>query len=644
MATLSYVRLGLISPSLEVGNVKRNIEKIVTLTQESSTKGVDIVLFPELSLTGYTLGDFIHHETTTKEILEGITVLKKVSSTLSSIIVVGAPIFIDGSFFNMAIVIYKGSVVAMITKTHLPEYREFYEKRWFASATTLTRKEFIFLEETVPVGVDIICTSLHDERVKIGIEICEDLWVPIPPSSHLALQGATILLNLSASNELVGKHSYRKDLVVGQSARTMAIYAYVSSGVSESSTDLVFSGASIVAENGTLLVDGERFTSKDMITIADVDADFCNRERGKTTSFADNRLSNESSIRTVYLDKRFEGVTEESILFRPLNPHPFIPKDETKKKETLEEILSIQSSGLATRMRNTGITSIVLGLSGGLDSTLALLVALRALKELGLPTKNIHAFSFPGFGTTKTTKSNSEALAKITEISFKEISIIAGSETQLRDIEHVTVDDVTFENVQARYRTMTLFNKANTIPALVLGTGDLSEIALGWCTFGGDHLSHYNVNASVPKTLVKHLVTHIAESSDIALKKILLSIVATPISPELLSTKENTISQKTEDIIGPYELHDFFLYHLVRRSSTPNDILELAIRSYKNVYDKNTIKKWLTLFIKRFFGNQWKRSVAPDGPKVGSVSLSPRGDFRLPSDIKPSSWLRDLDA
>ena len=643
------VRVAAVVPKLKVGDIHFNTQEIVKTTTEAAKGGASFIVFPELALTGYTLGDLFHQEIIWKEVPPALAVLADKLKNNPALILVGAPLVIDGRHFNTEIAFYKGKILAVIPKTYLPGYKEFYEERWFSAAEDLSVNNCNLNRETVPVGTDILLKT-EDGKVTFAAEICEDLWGPIPPSSFHAIAGANIIANLSASNQLVGKSAYRRELVSNQSARTISGYVYTSSGPYESTTDLVFSGHALIADNGHLIAESEPLSHENQIVFGDIDIDHCEVDRIRTTSFVDSAKNLDIAYRTVLLPNFEAGQNkgnkkdQEQEILRPLAQNPFLPSADSDRQRVAKEVFGIQVAGLTTRLAHTGITHAVIGLSGGLDSTLALLVTIEAFKKLGLSLKNIHALTMPGFGTTKTTKSNAHKLAKAYGLSLEEVDITKGSKQQFEDIGHNgKTEDVTFENVQARYRTMILMNKANQVRALVIGTGDLSEIALGWATFNGDHISHYNVNCSVPKTLVRHVIACAIETTDDRAATVLKDILDTPVSPELKSHKAGKITQKTEDIIGPYELHDFFLYHFVRWGSEPKKILYLASYAYKNKYSPNEIKRWLTVFIKRFFSNQWKRSVMSDGPKVGSVALSPRGDWRMPSDAAVELWLKELN-
>lgn len=637
-----FIRVAAAVPKMKVGDIKYNTEQIIDFAQKASAQGALFTVFPELCITGYTLGDLFHQKLVTESTIEALGKIAKASKTIESILAVGLPIICENKLFNAAAIISEGKILGIVPKTYIPNYKEFYEERWFASANDLKNSEIELFGQNIPVGTDILFKLKNKPEVVLGVEICEDLWVPIPPSSHQAINGATIIANLSASNDLIGKADYRKNLVSQQSARGICGYIYTSCGVHESTTDVVFGGHAIIAENGAILKESKRFEPEGELILSDIDIEHIVNDREKTTSFGESA----DKIKNFRFINIKASPTETGSLNRYIDPSPFVPSNASERDKRAEEIFSIQSTGLAKRLRQTKIKKITLGLSGGLDSTLALLVAVKTFKILGLPLKDIHCYTMPGFGTTKRTKSNAIKLAEAIGTSIETIDITKGSKQNLEDVGHDTkTQDLTFENVQARYRTMTLMNKANLIKGFVLGTGDLSEIALGWNTFSGDQISHYNVNASIPKTLVKYLVKWISEQDDFkSSKKILADILDTPISPELIKTKGDNITQKTEDLVGPYELHDFFLYHFLRWNSSPSKILFLAVKTFDKKYKPEIIKKWLTIFITRFFHNQWKRSVMPDGPKVGSVALSPRGDWRMPSDAEVDLWLKDLNA
>ena len=647
-----FVRVATAVPKMKVGDIDYNIEQILDFAKKAEQKGSSVTVFPELAITGYTLGDLFHQRLLIKKVEEALGQIAKESKNIKSILLVGLPLSFEGKLFNTAAIINNGKILGIVPKTYIPNYKEFYEERWFASAYDLNSKEIEILGYKIPIGTDLLFRAKKHPGVTLGVEICEDLWVPLPPSSFQAIQGATIIANLSASNDLIGKADYRKNLVSQQSARGVCGYIYTSCGVHESTTDVVFGGHAIIAENGSILKESKRFQLDGELIVSEIDTEHLLTDRERTSSFGG---SVDPSVKKDFRFIDFELATPPlNNLNRYIDPSPFVPSNPSEKDKRAEEIFSIQTIGLAKRINQANIKKIVLGLSGGLDSTLAILVAVKTFKLLNLPLKDIYAYTMPGFATTKRTKSNAIKLAEALGVTIEQIDITKGASGHLKEIGHDgKTQDLTFQNVQARYRTLILMDKANLIKGLVLGTGDLSEIALGWNTFTGDQISHYNVNASIPKTLVKHLVKWVSEQDDFKIAgKVLQDIVNTPISPELVNhslskkggagEKGDKITQKTEDLIGPYELHDFFLYHFIRWSSKPAKILFLANKVFEGKYKPEFIKKWLTVFITRFFKNQWKRSVMPDGPKVGSVALSPRGDWRMPSDAEAKLWLDDL--
>lgn len=642
LSDYGFIKVAASVPRLKIGDSLWNAQEIISQAKTAYTKGARVIVFPELSLTGYTAGDLFHQKALWQNSLDGLELIKNETKELSALIFVGLPLVVNGMIFNVAVALNKGEVVGIVPKTSIPGYKEFYEERWFSSARDLTITEINLFGKKVPIGTDILFSHTLMPSCIIAAEICEDLWTPLPPSSMHAVAGATVIVNLSASNELVGKAKYRRELVGTQSARNVCGYIYTSSGVHESTTDVVFGGHALISENGNILTETKRFERDSTNIYADIDIDACILDRVKTTSFGESiksaPLKNYKTIEVVI------GETPATLFERTLSTSPFVQKNEATKTEASEEIIQIQVAGLAKRLEQSGIKKAVLGLSGGLDSTLTLLVAKCAFELLKIPVENIHCITMPGLATSEKTKSNAWKLAEATGVSIEEIPIGDGVVQHFKDIGHDgQTQDITYENTQARYRTMILMNKANQIGGIVLGTGDLSEIALGWCTFSGDHLSHYNINAGVPKTLVKHLVYHFAETrSSKTLAETLISIIETPISPELKKQEKGEIEQKTEDIIGPYELHDFFLYYFIRWGTNPSKIAWLAQHAFGNKYSHEDITKWLKVFITRFFRNQWKRSVMPDGPKVGSVALSPRGDWRMPSDAEMEVWIKEI--
>ncbi|MCK5805918.1 MAG: NAD(+) synthase, partial [Lentisphaeria bacterium] len=546
-----------------------------------------------------------------------------------------------------AAVVQRGNILGVVPKIFLPGSNEYYEPRWFSSGSSLTPVTTTVAGQCdVPVGCDMLFRDADHPDFCFCVELCEDLWAPIPPSGARALAGATIIANPSASNELVGKAEYRRDLVRQQSARCLAAYVYCSAGVGESTTDMVFGGHCMVAENGTMLAERERFLSEPGLTVADVDVQFLRHERVGNKTFAHGKAvaSREGAAQVVSFTSRSSA--DAADLRRRVDPHPFVPADDARRHDRCQEILAIQSTGLATRLQHTGLRDVVVGLSGGLDSTLALLVCIDAFQRLDLPLAGIHAVTMPGFGTTKRTKGNADALCEQLGIPLATISIEAACKQHFQDIGHDgTTTDIAYENVQARERTQILMDMSNMQNALVVGTGDLSELALGWCTYNGDHMSMYAVNTGVPKTLVSYLIaTYAKDKADPATAVILEDILDTPISPELLPPDENgDIAQKTESVVGPYELHDFFLYHVVRCGFSPPKTLFLAEKAFEGMYPPEELKRWMKVFLQRFFGQQFKRSCLPDGPKVGTIALSPRGDWRMPSDAAAADWLESLE-
>ena len=616
-----FIKIAAVSPAVTVGNVEKNCNEIINMLEKAKNQRVQIAVFPELSLCGYTCGDLFHQRTLIDACYSGIMKICEYSKAFNGYIAVGSPIK------------YNGKVLGIVPKTYIPNYNEYYELRWFESGKGVSGVVNLSDNQTAIIDSGLIFSV--NEDTKIGIEICEDLWAPCPPSIALAQQGANIILNLSASNEAVTKNDYRKSLVKQQSARLFCAYAYASAGVGESTTDLVFSGACTVAENGSLLAEGQRFSLDGTMAVADIDIDKLNAMRQLQNTFICDNSGN-----TVFADKELPFL-DEACIERNFDPNPFVPSDDRERDERCREILAIQSSGLAKRMLHTNTQKLVLGISGGLDSTLALLVAVRTTEMLKIPNENIICITMPGFGTTDLTYSNACALVKSLGATLKEINIKDACIQHFKDIGHnAEIHDVTYENTQARERTQILMDYANKVGGLLVGTGDLSELALGWCTYNGDHMSMYGVNASVPKTLVRHLVRNIADNSGRETAEILYSVLDTPVSPELLPPdKDGKIEQKTEDTLGPYEVHDFYLYHFLRFGTKPEKLLFMAKKAFRGTYDEERLRKWLEIFIKRFFNSQFKRSCLPDGPKVGSVSLSPRGDWRMPSDASYEEWL-----
>ena len=635
-----FVKVAAAVPLVQVADCFYNIEKIEGLMRQASEKGVQIIAFPELSVTGYTCLDLFAQQTLLDGAEEALLQLVSNTADLDILTIVGVPLRTENRLINAAVVFQKGAIRGVVPKTYLPNYKEFQEQRWFTSVTELRESTISIGEEEYPMGSHLLFRS---GRLTAGIEICEDLWVPVPPSSLLAMEGANIIFNLSASNELIGKHAYLRSLICQQSARCMAGYVYASSGFGESSTDLVFAGNGIIAENGNLLAESPRFMMEEQLVISEIDIDTLQNDRQVNTSFmyGTSGLPKEKAQVVDFQVRIPDGFS----LTRPVDPHPFTPSGEALK-ERCEEIFHIQVAGLAKRLVHAHAQTAVVGISGGLDSTLALLVTVMTFDALKMPRGQIIGITMPGFGTTDRTYTNACDLIRSLGVTLKEIPIKEACLQHFRDIDHdPSVHDVTYENSQARERTQLLMDVANQKNGLVIGTGDLSELALGWATYNGDHMSMYGVNGSIPKTLVKYLVEWVANHKvDDASRLTLLDIVDTPISPELIPADENgNIKQKTEDLVGPYELHDFFLYHFLRFGSHPSKIYFLAQKAFAGIYDNATVKKWLYTFFRRFFQQQFKRSCLPDGPKVGSVSLSPRGDWRMPSDAVSRLWSEEIE-
>ena len=646
-----YLRVAAAVPAVRPADVGANLAAIRALLRQVAAARVQVAVFPELCLTGYTCADLFYQPYLLDAAERALAEL--IPDCGDGLVAVGLPVRVGGRIFNCAAVIAGRRLVGVVPKTYLPSTHEFYESRWFASALEATGDEIELAGARVPFGNDL-AFDLGGGAV-VGVELCEDMWTANPPSTRLTLRGANVILNLSASNELVGKTEYRRSLVLGQSARCLAAYVYAGAGVGESTTDLVFGGHALVAENGALLAEGRRFMRTPQLTVADVDVGFLDFERSANFAFR-SAARTMGEVRRVRVDAGLGVDGTEGALRRPVEPHPFVPNAQADRDARCEEILAIQSTGLATRLEAIRCRDVVIGLSGGLDSALALLVCVEAFDRLGLDRKGIHAFTMPGFGTTKRTKGNAELLCEGLGVPLETIDITAMSRQHLADLgRDESVKDITYENTQARGRTYLLMDKANQLGGIVIGTGDLSELALGWCTYNGDHMSMYGVNSGVPKTLVKSIVQWYAEEKVKRLKgekvkglegvaraaRALLDILATPVSPELLpANADGTIAQVTEDKVGPYELHDFFLYHFMRRGAGKEKLRRLALTAFAEVYDAETIAKWLDAFFRRFFAQQFKRSCLPDGPKVGSINLSPRGDWRMPSDVSFAEYVK----
>ncbi len=653
MAVTDYgmVRVAAVVPQVNVADVEGNVAHLIESVDQAVGMGASIVATPELCVTGYTCGDLFGNDLLLDAAEQALVDLNEHYRNTSVMIVLGAPLRCNGHLFNCAVILNHGEMW-VVPKTYIPNYKEFYEKRWFTSSniTAIAGRDSIVVGgEEVPFGTHQIFEA---GRARVAVEVCEDLWVPAPPSSIAAINGANVIVNLSASNELIGKHTYLMDLIKHQSARCIAAYVYASCGFGESTTDLVFGGNAVIAENGKVLAQGERFTTRGQLSVADIDIAALDNERRINGSFADSMVQFGTPFEHIALEVNGPLDYESQELKRPVRRLPFVPAEDDRLNARCEEIVSIQTEGLMRRLDFTGIPTMVVGVSGGLDSTLALLVGVRAFDRMGRDRKDIHAITMPGFGTTDRTYTNACAMVKALGVTLHEISIAAAVTQHFKDIGHDAANhDVTYENSQARERTQILMDFSNKVNGLVLGTGDLSELALGWATYNGDHMSMYNVNVSIPKTLVRHLVRWFAASLDDgseAGKQIhdtLVDVLDTPISPELTpAAQDGTILQVTEDIVGPYELHDFFLYHMLRYGYAPDKLYLLARKAFNGVYDNATIRKWLRTFVKRFFSQQFKRSCLPDGPKVGNVSLSPRGDWRMPSDASARLWLAQCDS
>jgi NAD+ synthase (glutamine-hydrolysing) len=665
-----FVRVATASPSLKIADCDYNAQQILSLLERAEAEQVAVVLFPELSLTGYTCGDLFHQPVLQKSAMTGLErIIEDGSPLFSGVAVVGLPLLVEDRLFNTATVLHAGRILGIVPKSFLPNYKEFYEERWFSSGRDISTRTVEVLGQKVSFGPKQLFDATDVEGLTIGVEICEDLWVPVPPSSLQAMHGAMLLLNPSASNEIIGKAAYRRHLVLSQSGRCIAGYIYAGCGVDESTTDIVFGGHGLIAENGVLLDESERFQSKPDLLIADIDLERLRMERVRTNSFAESKSAPAVFGETQEKFPRVHftlGRTESPLpLYRDIDPHPFVPRGKEQLRERCEEIFHSQMTGLARRLAHVGDLDLTLGISGGLDSTLALLVTCKALDSLKRSRQRLQAFTLPGFGTSMRTLNNARALMKHLGVTAGEIDIRGLCLEEMRllghrpfgiDLTGLTVDELTarlcqvpaaqchdlvFENVQTRKRTGLLMNRG-----FMIGTGDLSELALGWCTYGGDHMSMYNPNVSIPKTLVKFLVRWAAENEfEDEAQKTLLDIVATTISPELLPAGvDGQTIQDTECTIGPYELHDFFLFHFLRYGAPPEKILFLAEHAdFDRKYSPEEIRRWLRVFIQRFFSNQFKRSCLPDGPKVGTISISPRGDWRMPSDAQATAWLQWAD-
>lgn len=635
-----FIKVAAATPGLRVADCAYNAAEVVRLAREAAEKGARLIVFPELCLTGYTCGDLFLQQTLLDGALTALETVCRETAALEAVVLAGLPLRVRGKLYNCAAVLCRGEVLAFVPKRNLPNYSEFYEQRHFVSGDALDCMEGVCVKngegETVcvPVVTGQVFACEEQPLFTFGVELCEDLWVAAPPSIELAQGGAHIIANLSASDELVGKAAYRRDLVRQQSARLACAYVYADAGTGESTQDLVFAGHDLIAENGTLLAESRRFTEG--VVYADIDLERLAYERRRMNTFG----AAETGVFSFSLP-----AADCDLADRHFPRLPFVPENSEKRGERCEEILTIQAAGLARRIAHTHAKTVVVGLSGGLDSTLALIVMAHAFDRLGLDRRGILAVTMPCFGTTARTRGNAEKLAEAYGVTLQTVDIKAAVDQHFADIGHDWDDhSVTFENAQARMRTLVLMDLANKQGGMVVGTGDLSELALGWATYNGDHMSMYGVNASIPKTLVRYLVDYEAGRAGGMLEAVLRDILDTPVSPELLPPTDGEISQKTEDLVGPYELHDFFLFYMLRFGYPPRKVYRAACRAFAGVYDAAVIKKWLTTFIRRFFTQQFKRSCLPDGPKVGTVALSPRGDWRMPSDACADLWLAEAEA
>ena len=633
-----YVRVEVVTPDIKVADCIFNTEQICSRIDKAYDAQVSVIVFPEMCITGYTCNDLFLQDTLLSDAQKSLATITEYTKGKNMLTVVGLPFEYCNKLYNVAAVIKDGVILGLVPKKYIPNYNEFYERRQFTEGFDKAVKVCVAGQQTY-MGSRILFRCSDFEKLVVGVEICEDLWTPLPPSVSHAMNGATLIVNPSASNETVGKEDYRRSLVTGQSARLVCAYAYASSGDGESTQDIVFGGHDIIAENGTLLAETSLFANNSVIN--DIDFDRLNSERRRMSTFTSATDNDEYTV----VDFSLAG-TEYTSLVRFIDPHPFVPENEATRNKRCEAILSIQAMGLKKRLAHIGCKNVVIGISGGLDSTLALLVAVRAYGLLGLDMSGIHAVTMPGFGTTDRTYDNAVKMIKSLGCTFHEISIRESVTRHFEDIGHdINVHDVTYENGQARERTQILMDIANKVNGIVIGTGDMSELALGWATYNGDHMSMYGVNASVPKTLVRHLVRYYAEVlADSTLAKVLYDVLDTPVSPELLPPDENgQIEQKTEDLVGPYELHDFFMYYILRFGIHPAKLYRIACAAFRPDYSEETILEWLKTFYRRFFAQHFKRSCLPDGPKVGTVAVSPRGDLRMPSDACARIWLKELD-
>ena len=630
-----FVKVAAVTPDIRVADVAYNKDQIISKLGEAANEGAKVIVFPELCITGYTCSDLFLQDLLLREARKAIVDIAEATRNIDALVFVGAPLCVDGELYNVAVSMNRGKILGFTTKTFLPNYGEFYEMRQFRRGPELAR--YISFEgQEIPFGPKLLFVARNMETLVVAAEICEDVWSPIPPSIEAAREGATLIVNCSASDETIGKANYRESLIEGQSARLICAYIYANAGEGESTTDLVFGGHNIIAENGSILSESKRFVNETIYT--EIDVNRILSERRKNTTFL---TSKERKLMRIPFDIKIE----DTCLTRFITSRPFVPSVMAERERRCEEILTIQAMGLKKRLAHAHAKSAVVGISGGLDSTLALLVMAKAFDALGMDRSGMVAVTMPCFGTTDRTYQNACKMSKKLGATLREIPIKEAVNQHFKDIGHDPKDhSVTYENGQARERTQVLMDVANQTGGLVIGTGDMSELALGWATYNGDHMSMYGVNASVPKTLVRHLVHYYADTcGDQELKAVLYDVLDTPVSPELLPPKDGEIAQKTEDLVGPYELHDFFLYYFLRFGYEPAKIYRLALYAFEGEYEDEVIYKWLSTFCRRFFTQQFKRSCLPDGPKVGTVALSPRGDWRMPSDACVASWLKDLE-
>lgn len=637
-----FLKVCTVSPSLHLGDCTYNVEKIIDSLNQVAHKGVSLAVYPELCITGYSCGDLFFQSTLLEEVEKGIQKILEASENLELVAVLGIPLLHSDNLYNTAVVICKGKILGIIPKTNLPNYGEFYEKRWFASAHSITNDNVYYAGQSCILSSHITFKCDSIPYFQLGVDICEDLWSTIPPSLFHSLAGATVIANISASNETIGKAQYRREMIAQHSAKTISAYLYTSSNLGESTTDLVYSGHQLIYENGYSLAESDLFNEETTITYALIDLERLIKDRIHVNLSTQSTLLKSLNYQCVHFNLK----ETECCFNRYIDPYPFVPQEESKRKDRCKIIIDIQAHGLARRMKHAKVDYLIMGMSGGLDSTLALLVCVKAAHYCNLSPSAVMGVTMPGFGTTDRTYQNAVNLMKLLGVTLKEISIVDATTHHLSTIDHpLEVHDTTYENAQARERTQILMDLANQHNGIVVGTGDLSELTLGWATFNGDHMSMYGINSSVPKTLVRYLIDYIAHyESEPMVQEILFDVLDTPVSPELLPPDNNgDIAQKTEDLVGPYELHDFFIYYVLRLGYTPSKIYFLAQQAFKDSYSSATILKWLRIFYKRFFMHQFKRSSMPDGPKVGSVCLSPRGDLRMPSDAYCEMWLKDLD-